>query len=80
MGVAAGTALTLVGLQQAKRRSGRSKVVNLLLLVTAITAGLAAFEMKNSVRQTQTAMIVGSYSQSHDAPEELLDWSVPAAT
>lgn len=80
LGVAAGMVLTLVGLQQAKRRSGRSKFVSLLLLVTAITAGLAAFEMKNSVRQTQIAMVVASYPQTHDPDEEAPDRPVPVAT
>lgn len=80
LGVAAGTALTLWGLQQATHRSGRSRVANLLLLVTAIIAGLAAFEMKNSVRQTQTVMLEGSHAQPDDDSEAFLNWSVPAAT
>lgn len=85
LGVAAGMVLTLAGLQQAKHRSGRSKLVSLLLLVTAITACLAAFEMKKSVRQTQTAMEVRSmearsYRQTRDEEEEAPDRSVPKAT
>lgn len=80
LGVAAGMVLTLAGLQQAKRRSGRSKFVSLFLLVTAITAGFAAFEMKNSVRQTLTAMVVASYPQTHNADEEAPERPVPVAT
>lgn len=80
LGVAAGMALTLVGLRVATRRSGRPMVVNRLLLVTAITAGLGAFEMKSSVGQTWVVMLEGRHFRPADDPEAFLSWSVPAAT
>lgn len=65
VGVAAGTALTLVGLQQSIRRAGRSKISNVLVLLSAIIAGLGAFEIKSGIWQTQYTMLVARNSTAN---------------
>lgn len=67
VGVAAGTAMTLVGLQQSMRRTGRSTTANVLVLLSAIIAGLGAFEIKTGIRQTHYTMLMAmnSIANSH---------------
>lgn len=60
VGLAAGTALTLVGLQQSVRRVGRSKVTSVLVLLSAIIAGLGAFQIKSGVLQTEVTLQVAA--------------------
>ncbi|MBC7817140.1 MAG: hypothetical protein IAG10_09660 [Planctomycetaceae bacterium] len=65
VGVAAGTAMTLVGLQQSMRRTGRPATANVLVLLSAIIAGLGAFEIKSGIRQTQYTILVATNSTAN---------------
>ena len=78
VGLAAGTALTLIGLQQAMRRVGRSKVSSTLVLLSAIIASLGAFQIKSGIRQTQDFMLVGATPRNDADPEATLAPSVDA--
>ena len=69
VGLAAGTALTLLGLQQAVRRVGRSKVSSVLVLLSAIIASLGAFQIKSGIRQTQDSMLVAAIPRNDASPE-----------
>jgi len=69
VGLAAGTALTLWGLQQAMRNVGSTTTANVLVLFSAMIAGLGAFEIKSGIRQTQTTMLVAAASNADTDPE-----------
>lgn len=69
VGLAAGTALTLVGVQKAMRRVGRSNVSSVLVLLSAIIAGLGAFQIKSGIRQTQDTMLVAASPRDNTDPE-----------
>jgi hypothetical protein len=56
IGVAAGTTLTLLGLQQAKRRVANSTASSVLVLLSAIFACSGAFAMASGIQQAQAVL------------------------
>ncbi len=63
IGVAAGTALMLLGHQQVQRRIASSTASNVLVLLSGIVAGMAAISIATGIQQAQAVLTVVSTIQ-----------------
>lgn len=71
IGVAAGTALTLLGLQQAKRRGSSSTASSVLVLLSAIFAGIGAFWIASGIQQVLAVLTVIMTMDARMSPESI---------